>query len=54
MSYAELILPFSSSFSLQQSGAAGEGEGRPAENEIRRKEEDCWKQIEMVNSDVHF
>lgn len=30
--------------SLQQSGAAGEGEGRDAENEIRRRREDCWKQ----------
>lgn len=29
--------------SLQQSGAAGEGEGRDAENEIRMKKEDCWK-----------
>ena len=29
--------------SLLQSGAAGEGEGRDAENEIRRKKEDCWK-----------
>lgn len=38
-------LPFSlcAFLSLQQSGAAGEGEGRDAENEIRRKEEHCWK-----------
>lgn len=29
--------------SLQQSGAAGEGEGRDAENEIRRKRKGCSK-----------
>lgn len=41
MSYIEQSpSPF---LSLQQSGAAGEGEGRDAENEIRMKKKDCWK-----------
>lgn len=45
--FSNLPLPFSVCLfflSLQQSGAAGEGEGRDAENEIRRKMKECCRQ----------